>query len=236
MSNDAVERFYQVSHASSVGDTKMVVLSAEQAAAELLASPHRYRCVYDHLQKHPFANVAELGFGSPRLLGALANGCAEYTIVDIVDRTGNVALPTNTQFQKADLCDDFPFPDESFDVTIAMMIVEHLFDPFHSFREIARITKKGGKVFVNLPNIASIRCRLQLLAGRMPVTSSSDWFKKREWDGNHLHYFTVRDTRRLAAGSGLRLDTLHPVGKHPWLKRMRPTLFCHEISFEFTRL
>ncbi len=236
MSNDAAERFYQASHALNVGDRKIPVLSTDEAAAELLASPHRYQCAYKYLQQHRSANVVELGFGSPRLLGALADGCTAYTIVDIVDRTGDATLPANVRFQKADLSNDFPFPDESFDVAIAMMIVEHLFDPFHSFRELARITKKDGKVFVNLPNIGSIRCRLQLLSGRMPVTSSRDWFEKREWDGNHLHYFTVADTLRLAEVSGLRLDALHPVGNHPWLKRIRPSLFCHEISFEFTRL
>jgi SAM-dependent methyltransferase len=207
-----------------------------EAKAELLATPHRYQCAYKHLQRHRSANVVELGFGSPNLLGALADGCTTYTIVDIVDRTGDAALPSNVIFKRADCSDDFPFPDQIFDATIAMMIVEHLFDPFHSFRELTRITKKNGKVFVNLPNIGSVRCRLQLLAGRMPVTNATNWFEKREWDGNHLHYFTVDDTVRLAKLSGLRLDALHPVGKHKWIKQLRPSFFCHEISFEFTRL
>lgn len=236
MSNNAAERFYQNSHTFNVGAQQIPVLGIKEAKKELLATPHRYQCAYKYLQQHRSANVVELGFGSPRLLGALADGCAMYTIVDIVDRTGDAALPTTVRFQQADLSNDFPFKDESFDVAIAMMIIEHLFDPFHSFRELARITAKGGKVFVNLPNIGSIRCRLQLLRGHMPVTSSDDWFEKREWDGNHLHYFTVADTIKLATISGLRLDALHPIGRHRWLKRIRPALFCHEISFEFTRL
>lgn len=235
MSNDAAERFSRASHALNVEDRKIPVLSAGEGSAELLATPHRYQCAYKHLQQHRSANVVELDFGSPRLLGALSDGCASYTIVDIVDRTGDAALPANVGFQKADLSNDFPFPDELFNVAIAMMIVEHLFDPFHSFRELARITRKGGKVFVDLPNVGSIRCRLQLLVGRMPVTSSGEWFEKREWDGNHLHYFTVADTLRLAEVSGLRMDTLHPIGRHARVKRIRPSLLCHEISFEFTR-
>ena len=123
----------------------------------------------------------------------------------------------------------------SVDCTIAMMIIEHLFDPFHSFRAVARITKRGGKAFINLPNIASIRCRLQLLTGQMPITSSYDWYEKREWDGNHLHYFTMADTVRLADLNGLRLDAIHSVGRLQSLKKVRPQLFCHEISYEFTR-
>lgn len=232
-----VERFYQASHERNVGDRDIPVLPLDEASAELSRPSHRYHCAYKFLERNGNEkDVVELGFGSPRLLGALSNRCSSYTIVDIVDRIGKVDAPTNVRFRKADLSDDFPFPNKSFDCTIAMMIIEHLFDPFHSFREVARITKTGGKVFINLPNIGSIRCRLQLLAGRMPVTSSRDWFERREWDGNHLHYFTVADTVRLGALCGLKLDALHPVGKHIWLKSRRPSLFCHEISYEFTCL
>ena len=120
-------------------------------------------------------------------------------------------MPPNVRFVEADLNDDFPFGNEEFDVVVAMMVVEHLFDPFHSFRELARICRHGGGVLVNLPNIAAIKCRWSLLLGRMPVTSSRDWFEKREWDGNHLHSFTVSDTIRLAALCGLRLRRIYSV-------------------------
>ena len=43
--------------------------------------------------------------------------------------------------QIADLNDRFPFEDSEFDSVIAMMVVEHLFDPFHAFGEIARIVE-----------------------------------------------------------------------------------------------
>jgi SAM-dependent methyltransferase len=236
MTINSAERFYLDSHARNAGVNPVAPLDRDSAAAELLATHHRYQCAFLNLRQYRPANVIELGFGSPKLLAALAGACGNYTIVDIVDRTGTKGLPENVSFCKADLNEDFPFADRAYDVVIAMMVVEHLFDPFHSFREIARITSKGGKAFVNLPNIGSIRCRLQLLAGRMPVTSSTDWFRKREWDGNHLHYFTVADTVRLAGLSGLKLDAVHPVGGNAWLKKARPSLLCHEISYEFTRL
>jgi SAM-dependent methyltransferase len=235
MNMNSAERFYLDSHVRNAGVNPVAPLDRKVAAAELLGTNHRYRCAYSHLLQHRSAGAIELGFGSPRLLAALADACGTYTIVDIVDRTGEAGLPDNVRFLKADLNEDFPFPDEAYDVVIAMMVVEHLFDPFHSFREISRITRRGGKAFVNLPNIGSIRCRLQLLAGHMPVTSSTGWFGKREWDGNHLHYFTVADTVRLAQLTGLQLDAVHPVGRHASLKRLRPSLFCHEISYEFTR-
>ena len=51
----------------------------------------------------------------------------------------------------------------------------------------------------------------------MPVTSSPDWFEKSEWDGNHLHNFTVSDTIRLSAKK---------CGRSFWMRFIR-----YEISF-----
>jgi hypothetical protein len=68
-----------------------------------------------------------------------------------------------------------------------------------------------------------------------PALSSPDWFEKSEWDGHHLHNFTVSEAIRLAKKCGLVLDAVHPVGHQLWLKKLNPALFCHEISFSFTR-
>lgn len=120
-----VERFYQASHERNVGDRDIPVLPLDEASAELSRPSHRYHCAYKFLERNGNGkDVVELGFGSPRLLGALSNRCSSYTIVDIVDRIGKVDAPTNVRFRKADLSDDFPFPNKSFDCTIAMMIIE----------------------------------------------------------------------------------------------------------------
>jgi SAM-dependent methyltransferase len=232
----AAERFYARNHRlhedANLGKTPK---TTGQVLADLAQPRHRYFCVNEHLRANPGLSVVELGFGSPDIAQALSTVAAAYRIVDVVPRHRGTSLPANVDFTKADLNEDFPFADGAFDCTVAMMVVEHLFDPFHSFREIARITRPGGRIFVNLPNVASVRCRLQLACGRMPNTSSADWFEKEEWDGNHLHYFTVRDTLRLARHVGLTPLAHYPVGNLLWLKRLAPGFFCHEISFAFLR-
>jgi SAM-dependent methyltransferase len=183
----------------------------------------------------PNISVVDLGFGTTGPVAELAGLCRTYTIVDVVDRTDGAGLPTNVLFKQADLDDNFPFEDDSFDCTVAMMIVEHLFDPFHSFKEITRITKPGGHIFINVPNVAALKCRAQLAFGKIPVTSAHNWFERREWDGNHLHYFTVKEVLRLARLQGLKLDAIFPVGRYPRFKQLLPTLLCHEISYGFSR-
>lgn len=232
----AAERFYERSHALNAKRNTAPPPSVDEMAATMSATGARYAPVMQYLEKHRGVHAVELGFGSPVTAAVIAQFCSTFNIVDVADRRAGTDLPKNTEFTKADLNDDFPLPDNTFDVVIAMMVVEHLFDPFHSFQEICRITRPGGRIFINVPNIGSFRCRLQLLRGQMPVTSSVDWFEKREWDGNHLHYFTISEVKRLAEVSGMRLEEHVPVGNALALKRLRPSLFCHEISYVFTKL
>ncbi len=233
--DSAARRFYQRGHDAQLRPSVPQELSVENGMRLLESKGHRYHCVYAELSRAPARHACELGFGGPDLVPALASLTSSYTIVDIVDRYSGAKAPANVRFVLSDLNDDFPFDDGQFDAVVAMMVVEHLFDPFHSFKEITRICRPKGKIFVNLPNIASIKCRWALLQGRMPVTSSPDWFEKREWDGNHLHNFTIADTLRLADFSGLKPEAIFPVGRALSIKKIRPSLFSHEVSFCFSR-
>ena len=206
--------------------------SSEGAALATMRAPgHRYYCVFERLADSGRLAALELGFGSVARATALARLFGRYEAVDVAADALLAGRTVPFGWKLADLDADWPYDDDSWDVVIAMMIVEHLYDPFHAFRELGRVLRPGGRAFVNLPNIASIKCRLQLLAGSMPVTSSPDWYALRQWDGGHLHYFTVDLVRRLAAENGLALEAIYAVGKLRWLKRLRPSLLCHEISY-----
>lgn len=138
------------------------------------------------------------------------------------------------QFFSANLNQAWPIQEGHADVLIAMMLLEHLFDPYASFREIKRVLKPSGRAFVNLPLVTSIKNRLRLLTGRMPVTSVpyERWQREGHWDGFHLHYFTLSAIHDLAASSGLRVTKGRSVGRFRRIKDRLPSLLCDEISFE----
>ena len=229
---DPAERFYQRNFerlvAAGEGECHH-----DQAAME--GGTHRYSAVFAHLRGKADQIVLEMGYGGTSIIQMLAPLALEYHVVDVVDRTGTRGLPSNVTRYQANLDNAFPFADAQFDTLIAMMVIEHMYDPFHAFSEAARVTRPGGDLFINLPNVASLKCRLQLMFGHMPITSSPKWFENREWDGNHLHYFTVEDVRRLGSMFGLELTEVRPVGRLIALKTLRPQLFCHEITYHFCK-
>ena len=133
----------------------------------------------------------------------------------------------------SNLNEDWPFPDGEVDYLIAMMVLEHLFDPFHSFREIKRVLSPSGEAYVNLPLVTGWRNRTRLLFGRLPVTSSPyhSWFETGDWDGGHLHYFSVGAIQGLAKTCGLRVAEMRGVGKLATLKTRWPRLLASEVTF-----
>lgn len=66
--------------------------------------------------------------------------------------------------------------------------------------EIKRCLSADGAAYVNLPLMTGIRNSARLLLGKLPETSISygRWFDTREWDWNHLQYFSVQSIVDLA--------------------------------------
>jgi SAM-dependent methyltransferase len=230
-----VKKFYDRHYSSK--EEASTEMSVADSVSQLKARGGRYYCVFDQLEDPAKLNALELGFGYPQISNALASVFAKYKAIDVAAETilANYKGTISFDYAPADLNEDFPIETASVDVVIAMMVIEHLFDPFHSFSEVGRICKPGGWAFVNLPLITSIKNRKDLLLGRMPMTSTRQWFEMREWDGGHLHNFDIAHVRRLAALYGLTLTELYPVGRMFSLKKLAPGLLCGELSFVFRR-
>ena len=107
----------------------------------------RYFCVADRLCDPAKLTAIEWGFGSVSRALALTELFAEYTAVDISADTirGDAGIDA-VRIIFGNLNHDLEVATGEYDVAIAMMVIEHLFDPFHSFRELARVTKVGGLV------------------------------------------------------------------------------------------
>lgn len=69
---------------------------------------------------------------------------------------------------QADITKSFPYPDQAFDLVIAVEVTEHIPDHEKFFSETHRILKPGGRLYVSTPNILSMKSRIRFLFRGFP--------------------------------------------------------------------
>lgn len=196
----------------------------------------RYHLLVRELKKdHVYGCAVEIGCYDGATIRYLATQVRFKQLIgiDIAFPDGMDQQIDGVQFMQANSNERLPLADGSVDVYVAMMVIEHLFDPFQAFQEIKRVLSPEGQAFINLPLVTSIKNRMRLLTGKLPITSVAfdRWLQDREWDGNHLHYFSVEAIERLSALCGLEVTTMAGVGSHHEWKTRLPRLLANELSF-----
>jgi len=63
---------------------------------------------------------------------------------------------------------EIPFQTGFFDAVLCNQIFEHLYNPEHLLKEINRVLRENGLLFISTPNLASLHNRLFLLLGEQP--------------------------------------------------------------------
>lgn len=148
--------------------------------------------------------IVDLGANDCELARRIAERGALVTAVD-------TALPAETpgirSFQ-LDLNGNFPetIGYSSYNVAIALDVIEHLYPPERAAERIYRVLKPDGLLFASTANISYIVMRFTHLLG---------WFnygKKGILDRTHHRLFTIRSFRRLLENSGFRVIRIRGFG------------------------
>jgi SAM-dependent methyltransferase len=115
------------------------------------------------LQPDPETRILDLGCGSGALLERLAGmGYRQLTGVDIRPPDSTAAI----RYEQVDL-DQFRLdaPDGSFDLVLAVEVIEHIENPGLFLAELARLLKTGGLALFTTPNLHSAQAKLLFALG-----------------------------------------------------------------------
>jgi len=106
-----------------------------------------------------------------------------------------------------------PFPDDYFDVVVCNQVLEHTKEIFWVVSEIARVTKRDGKIIVGVPNLGSLHNRIALLVGHQPPAIHVL--------GTHVRGFTVPGlTEFLETGGVLKVTRVFGGNFYPFPPRV----------------
>lgn len=141
-------------------------------------------------------SVLDAGCGPGLVCCALAPHCREITGVDVTHamveeasrRAGGAGLK-NTRFIEGDIA-ALPFADGTFDATVSRYVFHHLENPLTVLREMARVTRSGGRIVICDASPASV-CR-----------DDYDRFEKLR-DASHTSALTLEELIALGEAVGL---------------------------------
>ena len=103
--------------------------------------------------------------------------------------------------------DELPYDNNFFNITIALDILEHVYDPLAAIKEIYRVLKDNGKLILSTPNILYEKYLKDLVNTRKFPKTSLDQFP---YDGGHIHFFTYKDIYQLLGKLGFKATAIGP--------------------------
>ena len=101
-----------------------------------------------------------------------------------------------------------PYESNTFDAVVICEVIEHLnFNPLPVLKEINRILKDGGVIYIGMPNQAHITKRMKLAMGLSIHNGIDDFFKQLDRDNNmivglHWREYTLAETVRMIEKMG----------------------------------
>ena len=184
-------------------------------------------CARFNLLERPLGAVLEIGAFYGYLPFLLRPNCSSYTVLEGDDPAVYPLKPLYQKYQISlhftDLFESFgpiynarhelEFTDESFDTIVCFETMEHFsFNPVKFVRELRRVLKPGGCVYITVPNKASFQSLAALIFGKSELLVDS-YFEFEDYRSNgknafygfHWREYSRSELRRLFSRAGFRV-------------------------------
>ncbi len=146
--------------------------------------------------------VLNVGAGPFFELERLPRG-ARYTACDIDPRAVEAARRLHAgRLERADVITagaPLPYPAGSFDLVVAMDVIEHVVEPGPWLEELVRVTAPGGRLLVTTPNYGSRLLRV-IEGTALEIVARAQGFSRK---GLHPTKFDAARLERTLAAAGL---------------------------------
>ena len=134
-----------------------------------LATEDHYPAVLRLFQGAPPGRILDVPAGHGAFaLELLKLGHRDIDCLDINAEAFALSDP-RVRFRRHDVIDPLPFPDGHFDTVFSIEGIEHFDNPWVFVKELCRVLRPGGRIFISTPNTFSVDARLKyLMSGYFP--------------------------------------------------------------------
>ena len=142
---------------------------AAPASIRALAADDLYAAVLEVFGRPPAGRILDVPAGHGAFAQALlGRGYADIDCLDINADAFALSDP-RVRFRQYDAAQPLPFPDGHFDYVFSIEGIEHFDSPWTFVRELCRVLKPSGRIFISTPNTFSVDARLKyLMSGYFP--------------------------------------------------------------------
>ena len=170
-----------------------------------LATDDHYPAVLKMFEGAPRGRILDVPAGH----GAFAQELLKlgYDDIDCLDINAEAfrLKDERVRFRCHDVINPLPFPDNHFDHVFSIEGIEHFENPWTFTRELCRVLKPGGRLYISTPNTFSVDARLKYLVSGYfprfrPLMQEPDKVMVQPIDDAHispiyfwqLHYFLMQ--------------------------------------------
>lgn len=174
------------------------VLHKERGGAALLRQAQKFLGQCEGLR------VLDVGCGRGELLRAAVHSGWQAVGIEPSAEFAAFAAQHSGADVRTQVLEECRFDSSSFDVVVMAAVLEHMYDPDQAMREVGRIARPGGVLYVDVPNESGPLFRAANLRNRL---------LRRDWVVNlsptfspfHVFGFSPRALTKLLAKHGLNI-------------------------------
>ena len=137
-------------------------------------------------------------------------------------------------FEQDILKSPLPFEDSSVDAVTCFHCLEHWHSsPKRLFREITRILKPGGMLFLATPNAANIRKRITVPLGMNNWSPLDEWYEEEPVFRGHVREPILADLKNICERNGMVVEACHGrnfIGRDSQVFGKVPRVIRHTVA------
>lgn len=177
----------------------------------------------DFVRIMPGERVLDYGCGRAGYLGDFHHRGVDISGAEIAEYVVKACQQRGFDVRRVEKLSNIPFGDDEFDVVYLMQVFEHLREPHVFMQELSRVLKRGGALYLAVPNINSI---WRKVFGKNWV---SGWFAP-----FHLFYYSRDSLAKLAAMHGFDLEDSWSNTPEAWFRmNLKAWLYPEETRLDW---